>query len=71
MGSRLCSIKFELEILDNEGYLPILHIKLKIVESGNIITKHYQKAANRGTTLHSDSHHLSTTNKAIVNNEID
>ena len=63
------TIKFDLETPDTSGYLPILDLKICITKSGQISRKHYKKDANRGLTLHYESHHASTVKKAIVSGE--
>lgn len=63
------TIKFELELPDAEGYLPILDLKLKIQQDGTIIHKLYTKKANKGITLHADSHHPTAVKTAVIKNE--
>ena len=63
------TIKFELALLETDGYLPILDLKMKINEDGNLSLKHYRKKANRGLTLNYGSHHPETTKRAIALNE--
>ena len=40
------SIKFKLALPDPNGYLPILNMKMKINEDGNLSLKHFKKPAN-------------------------
>ena len=63
------TIKFEMELPDNNGYLPILDIKLNIDQDGNIHHKLYTKPASKGITLNFHSHHPSSVKKAVVANE--
>ena len=64
------TIKFELELPDNEQYLPILDVKIRITDDGSISHKLYVKSANKGITLHYDSHHPSSVKRAMVKNEL-
>ena len=63
------TIKFELALPDQEGYLPILDIKMKILDDGTILRKHYAQPANKGITLHYNSHHPSATKRAVAASE--
>ena len=63
------TIKFEMELPDNNGYLPILDIKLNIDQDGNIHHKLYTKPASKGITLNFHSHHPSSVKRAVVANE--
>ena len=62
------TIKFELELPDESGFLPILDIKIK--KDGSTQNKLYIKKANKGITLHNDLHHLTTTKKMMIRNEL-
>ena len=63
------TIKFEMELPDNNGYLPILDIKLNIDQDGNIHHKLYTKPASKGITLNFHSHHPSSVKRAVFANE--
>ncbi|XP_065180434.1 uncharacterized protein LOC135810995 [Sycon ciliatum] len=63
------TIKFELELPDKDGFLPILDIRLKILPNGKVTHKLYVKEANKGITLHADSHHPTAVKMAVINNE--
>ena len=63
------TIKFEMELPDNNGYLPILHIKLSIDQDGNIHHNLFTKPASKGITLNFHSHHPSSVKRAVVANE--
>jgi hypothetical protein len=51
------SIKFEIELPDEEGYLPFLNTKLRVKPDGTLDTAWYTKQANKGITIHASSHH--------------
>ena len=51
------------------NYLPMLDIKIAITEDGTVERQLYSKATSKGITLHYNSHHPSTTKKAMVMNE--
>ena len=63
------TIKFELALPESDGFLPILDLKMKFNEDGSMSLKHNRKTANRGITLHYQSHHPETTKRAIVRSE--
>ena len=69
LNSQHATIKFELEFPDDEGFLPILDIKLRIEQDGTIQRKLYTKVTNKGTILHSESHHPTSTKGAVIRNE--
>ena len=69
LNSQHATIKLELEFPDNEGFLPILDIKLRIEQDGTIQRKLYTKVANKGIILHSESHHSTSTKGAVIRNE--
>ena len=70
LNSKHPTIKFELELPDTDGYLPILDIQLKIDEHGNILHKLFTKKASKNITLHYLSHHPRSVKKAVVTNEL-
>ena len=51
------SIKFEIELPDEEGYLPFLNTKLRVNPDGTLDTAWYTKQANKGIMIHALSHH--------------
>ena len=51
------SIKFEIELPDEEGYLPFLNTKLRVKPDGTLDTAWYTKQANKGVMIHALSHH--------------
>ena len=69
LNSQHATIKLELEFPDDEGFLPILDIKLRIEQDGTIQRKLYTKVANKGIILHSESHHPTSTKGAVMRNE--
>ena len=69
LNTRHPTIKFDLEVPNADGFLPILDIMIKIKENGQISRRHYRKPANRGLTLHFASHHAGTVKKAVLQNE--
>ena len=58
-----------MEIPDNNGYLPMLDIKLNIDQDGNIHHNFYTKPASKGSTLNFHSHHPSSAKRAVVANK--
>ena len=64
------TIQFELETPGEDGFLPILDIKVKIKADGTIERKLYTKEANKGITLHFNSHHSSSVKTTTVLNEL-
>ena len=64
------TIQFELETPGEDGFLPILDIKVKIKADGSIERKLYTKEANKGITLHFNSHHSSSVKTTTVLNEL-
>ena len=70
LNSKHKTIQFETELPDEAGVLPILDLKIKINEWGNIERKLYVKTASKGITLHFNSHHPTSTKRAVVGNEL-
>ena len=64
------TIKFELELPDESGFLPILDIKITINKDGSTPKKLCIKKANKGITLHNDSHHPTTTKRMMIRHEL-
>ena len=63
------TIKFELELPDRDGYLPILETKINIDDHGKIQYKFFTKVASKGITLNYRSHHPRATKVAVIRNE--
>ena len=70
LNSKHDTIKFEMELPDQDGYLPILDIKMKVEEDGRISRRLYVKAANKGLMLNFRSHQPLTTKIATMRNEL-
>ena len=70
LNSRHPTIKFELETPDEDGFLPILDLQVKIDENGETKRRLYTKPANKGITLNFESHQPSATKQAMVSNEM-
>ena len=66
MNSKHPTIRFEIELPDADGFLPILDVKLKIKDDGTMERKLYTKPANKGITLHYKSHHQSATKRTVA-----
>ena len=64
------SIKFEMELPDMENFLPILDARIGIDGDGSVRRKLYTKPANKGITLHAESHHPLATKRAVIQNEM-
>ena len=64
------TIQFELETPAEDGFLPILDIKVKIRLDSTIERKLFRKEANKGITLHFNSHHSSSVKTTTVINEL-
>ena len=63
------SIKFEMELPDMENFLPILDVRIGIDGYGSVRRKLYTKPANKGITVHAESHHPLATKKAVIQNK--
>ena len=70
LNSKHPTIQFEMELLDTEGFLPILDIKMNIGDDGRVERNLFCKAVNKGLTLNYTSHHPRSTKNAIARNEI-
>ena len=64
------TIKFEMELPGEDGFLPLLDTQIKINERGEVERKLYSKAANKGLFLNFESHHPTSTKRAVATNEI-
>jgi len=71
INSKHPTLKFELELPGNDGYLPILDIQITIDETGNIHYKLFTKKASKQITLHYESHQPTRTKRAMVKNEFE
>ena len=70
LNKKHSTIKFEMDLPNNDGYLPILDIQLKINPDGTIQYKPFTKKASKNITLHFQSHHPLSVKKAVANNEL-
>ena len=70
LNNQHTTIKFELELPREDGYLPLLDTAMKINPDGSLSYKLYSKPASKRITLHHDSHHPGSTKKAIIDNEM-
>ena len=59
-----------MELPDDDGFLPILDIKMRITENGGIERKLFTKAANRGIMLHFFSNHPRSIKTTVANSEM-
>ena len=59
-----------MELFDDDGFLPILDIEMRITENGGIERKLFTKAAKRGIMLHFLSHHPRAIETTVANNEM-
>ena len=59
-----------MELPDDDGFLPILDVKVRINENSEIERKFFSKAANKGIFLNFLSHHPSSTKRAVMDNEL-
>lgn len=63
------TIKFEMDLPDTDGYLPILDVKMHINQHGKPLYKLYSKPAAKGITLNYDSHQPRSIKLATATNE--
>ena len=66
LNNQHTTIKFELELPREDGYLPLLDTAIKINPDGSLSYKLYSKPASKRITLHHDSHHPGSTKKTIM-----
>ena len=69
LNSKHPTIRFELELPATDGFLPILDIKVQIEKEGHVERKQFTKSANKGLSLHFESHHPHTLTQAVILNE--
>ena len=70
LNSKHPTIKFELELPNDDGYLPIFDIQIKLDTDGNLHHRLYTKPASKQVTLHYRSHHPTATKKNLIRNEL-
>jgi DNA-binding FrmR family transcriptional regulator len=64
------SIKFEIELPDEEGYQPFLNTKLRVKPDGTLDTAWYTKQANKGVMIHALSHHPKSMKIGAIQNTL-
>ena len=69
LNSKHPTIQFEMEVLDENQFLPILDISVKINDDGRVEHKLYTKPASKGITLHFLSYHPQATKCAVAQYE--
>ena len=69
LNSQHPTIKFELELPDDSGFLPILDTQIRIETDGHITHKLFTKKASKHLFLHYQSHHSTALKKSVVQNE--
>ena len=64
LNSRHPTIKFEMELPSEEGFLPLLDMAVQIDETGNFQRKLFTKKANKGIVLNFSSHQPASVKRA-------
>ena len=64
------SIRYEIELPGEDGFLPFLNTKVRVNDSGIVETGWYTKPANKGLMLNAKSHHPEHIKHAVINNTI-
>ena len=70
LNSRHPTIKFEMELQSEEGFLPFLDMAVQINETGNFQRKLFTKKENKGHVLNFSSHQPVSVKRALVKSEI-
>ena len=70
LNSQDPSIRFEIELPGEDGFLPFLNTKMKVNESGIVETGWHTKSANKGIMLNAKSHHPEQIKRAAIGNTI-
>ena len=70
LNSKHGSIKFELELPLEDGYLPILDTAVKINADGSVAYRLHTKPASKHITLHHDAHQPDSVKTAMIYNEV-
>ena len=70
LNSKHATIAFELETPNEDKFLPILDLMIRVNKEGQVERKLYCKPASKGITLNFSSHQPSTTKRAMVNAEL-
>ena len=64
------SIQFEIELPNEDGFLPFPNTKIKVNDNGTVETGWYTKPANKELMLNASSHHPEQIKKAAIVNTI-
>ena len=70
LNSQDPAIRFEIELPDDDDFLPFLSTKIKVIESGIVETGWYTKPANKGLMINERSRHPERMKQAIISNTI-
>ena len=70
LNSKHPTIKFEMELPSEEGFLPLLDMAVRIDETGHFQRKLFTKKANKGIVLNFSSHQPASVKRALVKTEI-
>ena len=70
LNSQEPSIRYEIELPGEDGFLPCLNTKVKVNESGFVETGWYTKPANKGLMLYANSNHPDHVKRAVINNTV-
>ena len=70
LNSKHPTIKFEMELPSEEGFLPLLDMAVRIDETGHFQRKLFTKKASKGIVLNFASHQPASVKRALVKTEI-
>ena len=70
LNSQEPSIRYEIELPGEDGFLPFLNTKVKVNESGFVETGWYTKPAIKGLMLNANSNHPDHAKRAVINNTV-
>ena len=70
LNSKHPTIKFEMELPSEEGFLPLLDMAVRIDETGHFHRKLFTKKASKGIVLNFASHQPASVKRALVKTEI-
>ena len=70
LNSQDSSIRYEIELPGEDGFLPFLNTKVKVNYSGIVEIGWYTKPANKGLMLNAKSNHPDHVKCAVINNTI-
>ena len=70
LNSKHPTIKFEMELPSEEGFLPLLDMAVRIDETGHFQRKLFTKIASKGIVLNFASHQPASVKRALVKTEI-